>query len=122
MMPQPPEPSPSDLTGMQDRLKDVARLLRLSGSIDQDSRRALAELVDELCKALEGQGVPPTEVARLAESTAHLAESLHHQQELGILGGAREGLERAAFDAEAHAPFIVGLARKVIDALAGIGI
>jgi hypothetical protein len=122
MTPEPPIPSSSGATEVQDRLRDVARMLRQSGSMDQESRRALAELVDELNRALEGQSVPPAEVARLAESTAHLAESLHHQRERGILGKAREGLERAAFDAESRAPLLVGLARKVVDILAGFGI
>jgi hypothetical protein len=97
-------------------------MLRQSGSIDQQSRQALAELVEELSKSLQGQSVPPAEVARLAESTAHLAEALHHQKAKGILGTAREGLERAAFEAENHHPLLVGLARKVVDVLAGFGI
>ncbi len=122
MTPQPPDASPPGTPRIQDRLHDVSQMLRQSGSIDQDSRRALAQLVDELSKALQSQSVPPAEVARLAESTAHLAESLHHQRERGILGTARESLERAAFDAEYRAPLLVGLARKVIDVLAGFGI
>jgi hypothetical protein len=97
-------------------------MLRQSKSIDQQSRQALAELVDELSKSLHGQNVPPAEVSRLAESTAHLVESLHHQERRGFLGTAREGLERAAFEAENQHPILVGLARKVVDVLAGFGI
>ncbi len=122
MTPEPSNPLSPGASEIQDRLHDVSRMLRQSGSIDQESRRALAALVDELNKALEGQSVPPAEVARLAESTAHLAESLHHQRELGLIGSAREGLEKAAFDAESRAPLLVGLARKVVDILAGFGI
>jgi hypothetical protein len=97
-------------------------MLRQNKTIDQQSRHALAELVDELTKSLQGQNVPPAEVARLAESTAHLAESLHHHRERSMLGAARESLEQAAVGAEAHAPLLVGLARKVVDVLAGFGI
>jgi hypothetical protein len=107
---------------MQDRLRDVASMLRQGGAIDPESRRALAALVDELRKALDDQNVPPAEVARLAASTAHLTEALHQRKETGLLAKAREGLELAALEAEAHVPFLVGLARRVVDALAGIGI
>jgi hypothetical protein len=122
MTPEPPKPSPPSVSELQDRLRGVAQTLRQSSTIDEDSRQALAELVEELNKALQAQSVPPAEVSRLAESTAHLAESLHHPKARGLLGTAREGLERAAFEAESHAPLLVGLARRVVDALAGIGI
>jgi Domain of unknown function (DUF4404) len=122
MTPEPSQPPSPGVSETQDRLQDVARMLRQSSSIDPQSRQALAELVDELSKALQEQNVPPAEVARLAENTAHLAESLHHQRERSMLGAAREGLEQAAVEAEAHAPLLVGLARKVVDVLAGFGI
>jgi hypothetical protein len=107
---------------VQGRLHEVARLLRESGSLDAASQRALAELVDELSRSLQAGNVPPTEVAHLADSTAHLAEALHHQHDTGIVGKARERLEGAVVQAEAHAPLAVGLARRVLDALANIGI
>src|SRR5438477_4419567 len=103
MMPEPSKPSPPSVSELQDRLRGVAQTLRHSSTIDEDSRQALAELVEELNKALQAQSVPPAEVSRLAESTAHLAESLHHPKGKGLLGTAREGLERAAFEAESHA-------------------
>ena len=41
---------------------------------------------------LASANVPPAEVAHLAESTAHLAESLHAQHDRGLLAGARDHL------------------------------
>ena len=117
-----PQPSPPDAAAVRARLHEIAVLLRQTGSLDPESRRALAELVDELGESLTAADVPAAEVTHLATSTAHLAESLHQQHDRGLLGKARDRLEQAACDAEAHAPNLVGLARRLIDALAGIGI
>ena len=117
-----PESNTPSVPDIQSRLHAVARMLRHSPAVDAESQRVLAELVDELSTALQAANVPPAEVARLADSTAHLAESLHHQHDMGLLGRARERLEGAVIEAEAHAPLAVGLARRLLDALANIGI
>src|SRR4051812_44522200 len=116
-----PSPNPPSVPEVQNRLHEVARLLRESRQLDAESQRTLAELVDELSNALREGNVPPAEVAHLADSTAHLAESLHHRHDTGVLGKARERLEGAVLAAEAKAPTAVGLARRVLDALANIG-
>ena len=87
-----PESSTPSVPDIQSRLRTVARTLRQSRSVDAESQRVLAELVDELSAALQTASVPPAEVARLADSTAHLAESLHHHHDTGMLGRARERL------------------------------
>jgi hypothetical protein len=115
-------PGTPSVPEVQGRLHEVATILRASSSLDGESRRVLAELVEELSRLLNSAAVPPGEVAHLAESTAHLAESLHHQQDTGMLGKARERLEGAVVNAETHAPVAVGLARRVLDALSNIGI
>jgi hypothetical protein len=104
------------------RLHALAQKLRQSGRVDPESQRALAELVDELSASLGSADVPPAEVAQLAESTAQLAETLHRRHDAGVLAGARDRLQEAAVEAEAHAPLAVGLARRLLDALANIGI
>ena len=114
-------PAPS-LSEIQSRLHQVAGLLHGSSTIDEESRRVLAELVDELSSLLQQTTVPAGEVTRLADSTTHLADALHHQQDVGILEKARERLEGTVLDAETHAPIAVGLARRLLDALANIGI
>jgi hypothetical protein len=121
-MPETPAPGTPAVPEIQARLQDIARLLRQSGTIDPESRHALSELVDELSKVLKTADVPAAEVTHLAESTAHLAESLHHQREQGLLGKARDRLERAVSDAEVQAPNAVGVARRLLEALANLGI
>jgi hypothetical protein len=115
-------PNPPSVQEVAARLHDVAREVRRSRSLDSHSQRVLAELVEELSQALAEPNVPPAEVARLAESTAQLAESLHRQHDRGLLERARDGLEGAVIEAESHAPTAVGLARRLLDALGNIGI
>jgi len=121
-MPENPESNPSSWPEIQARLSDVARMLRQTGALDPASQRALAALVDELNQSLRTANVPAAEVSHLAESTAQLAESLHYQRDRSLLEAARDRLERALSNAEAHAPLAVGLARRLLDALANIGI
>jgi hypothetical protein len=121
-MSEQPYPQPPAVPEIQARLKDVAQLLRRSHSLDPAAQRALAELVEELSRTLSTQEVPAQEVTHLAESTAHLAESLHHQHDTGLLGKARQSLERAVSNAEVNAPVTVGVARRLLDALANLGI
>jgi hypothetical protein len=117
-----PESGTRSAAEFRTRLHDVARMLRESRSMDEKVQRALAELLDELTTALAATNVPPAEVTRLAESAAHLADSLHHQHDRGLLEKARDQFRGAIIDAEVHAPIAVGLARGLIDALANIGI
>jgi hypothetical protein len=121
MSENPPGGIPS-VPELKARLHAIAQRLRQPGPVDPEAQRALAELVDELSASLGSADVPPAEVAHLAESTAHLAESLHHRHNPGLVGNARDRLEQAALNAEARAPLAVGLARRLLDALANIGI
>jgi len=120
MSDQPESATPS-AAQVQARLHEVSRLLRESRTLDDAARRDLAGLVDELGKLLESAAVPPAEVAHLAESTAHLAESLH-RHDRGLLGRARDRLEEAVVSTEARHPFAAGLARRVLETLANLGI
>jgi hypothetical protein len=121
-MAETPDSPPPAQAEVETRLEDVAQRLRQPGPLNPESRRALAELVEELRKILEETAVPPAEVTQLAESTAHLAESLHQPPDHGLLAAARDRLEQAVGNAEAHAPLTVGLARRLLDALAQVGI
>jgi hypothetical protein len=104
------------------RLHEVARLLRESSSLDPDSRGVLAELIDELGQALRSSQPAPAEVAQLAGTTAQLAEALHRRHDSSWLAQVRDRFEEAAARAEVRAPVAVGLARRLLDALANIGI
>jgi hypothetical protein len=104
------------------RLEEIAGLLRESDTLDPASRKALANLVEELTRTLASDHVPPAEMAKLAETAAALGEALHHQRPATLVGKAREDLKRAVARAEDVAPLTVGLARQFLDALANIGI
>jgi hypothetical protein len=121
-MAEAPQPGPPDVPALRARLHEVAGLLRQGTAVDATSFEALAELVDELGEALKTAALPTAEVRHLADSTAQLAESLHRRHDRGLLGRARDRLSQAAVDAEAHAPTLVGVVRRLIDALANIGI
>jgi hypothetical protein len=115
---------PADPAGpsVEARLHDVARLLRGPSSLDPESRQTLAELVDELGKALRSAPVPPAEVARLAERTTHLVESLHHRHDRARVRTVRDRFEQAVVNAEVRHPLVAGMARRLLDTLANIGI
>ena len=112
----------SSVSEVQTRLHEVARMLGASSSLDPEARRVLAELVEELSTSLKESNAPPAEVSRLADSAARLAEALHHQNDQGILANAQDSLGAAMVQAETRAPVAAGLARRLLDVLANIGI
>jgi len=116
------EPRGPSTQAVRTRIHEVAQTLRGSRSLSPEVQVALAELLDELSAMLKEPNAPPAEVAHLAESAAHLAQTLHDHRDEGLVAKARERLGMAMFQAEAHAPTAVGLARQVIDALANVGI
>ena len=120
-MPENVGPGTPPAPEIQARLREVAESLRETSTIDSESRAALAGLLDELGAAL-GPAPPSPEVAHLAQTAAHVAESLHHPHDHGRMAGARGRLEQAILAAEARAPFVSGLARRLIDVLAAIGV
>jgi hypothetical protein len=113
---------PQGLPDVQASLHAIARILREAHHLGPDARQALAEFVDELGRDLERGAVPPTETAHLAAGTAHLLQALHPRPNPGVLVGARERLEQAILNAETKAPFAAGLAQRLLDALANVGI
>jgi hypothetical protein len=121
-MPEPAESTIPTLRELQARLQEVTQLLRQPTTIDEQARQALAELTAELARLLDAGAVPAEEVKRLAENTTHLAEALHHPHPSSGIAGIRERFEQALASAEAHAPLAVGLARRLVNALANLGI
>src|SRR5262245_33558203 len=121
-MPDNPIPATPAVPEIQSRLREVAQLLRQSRKLDPASRRVLAELVDELGTMLQSGQCPAAEVAHLAGTTAQLAEALHHQHDKGWLESVRDQFEAAVVKAEAQAPVAVGVARRLLDTLANMGI
>ena len=66
--------------------------------------------------------VSAAEAAHLSESTARLIEGLHGRHDEGVLAAARDRLEGAVVGAEARAPVVAGVARRLLEALANLGI
>src|SRR4051812_13092354 len=98
-MPEHPENPAPAVPELQSRLRDIAGLLRQARSLDPVAQRALAELVEELTKTLENEHLPAAELAHLADMTDHFKEAINHHEDLGVIGKAREGLERAVASA-----------------------
>jgi hypothetical protein len=71
-------------------------MLRQGGSLDAGSQRALAELVDEMTSILETEKLPDAELAHLTQTTAHMEKAIGHQQDQGVVGTVRNGLERSS--------------------------
>jgi hypothetical protein len=119
-----PNANPDALAG---RLRDCAERLRHARHIEVDAQTALADLLADLAEALDPAtaGSDAVAVAHLGESTAHLAEALHHHgpsHEPGVLAAARRRVEEAAAKAEAEAPIATGVVRQFIDVLGGMGV
>jgi hypothetical protein len=103
-------------------LHQLAEELREADHLGPEAQRALADLLDELGRAVTAGGADPTATAHLAASASHLAAALHQRQEPGVLAGAVERFETAVARAEAKAPLAAGIAHRLIETLANLGI
>jgi hypothetical protein len=89
--------------------------------IGPQARRELADVLDELATELAKIPESP-QAGHLAESAAHLVDELRGERAEGPLAAAKHRLEEAAARAEAKAPVATGLAFRLVDLLAEIGI
>lgn len=117
-----PELNVASASVVRSRLLEAAGMVRDSDTLDPTIRQSLFELLDELSRALESPEAPPAELARLAEGAAHLAESLHQGHSHSLLRTARDRLSSLLVQAETRAPTAVGMARRLMDGLADLGI
>jgi len=117
--PQPGQPVPPEV---QASLLAIGRLLRAAHHLGPESQQTLAELIDELGHALGSSQASPEELAHLTDSTTKLIEAVGQQDEEGVLAAARDRLEEAVVGAEARAPTVAGVARRLLDALSNLGI
>jgi hypothetical protein len=118
---QPPLGSPAP-SGVQASLQTIAKVLRDPQPLSLETREVLADLVDELGAGLATAPAPPAEVIHLANSAARLVQAVHRQAAPGLLEDARRRLDAAILNAESNHPLTAGLARRLLDALANIGI
>lgn len=120
-MPEQPSPSPDAAAQIRANLQESAKLLREAHHIDPEAQRTLADLVEELGEALDPTVASSSHAVHLAESSTHLVQALHQRHE-GLIASARDRLAAASARAEADAPMATGVARRLLDALAALGI
>jgi Domain of unknown function (DUF4404) len=120
MPPQLPADLPAD-ANLEAKLQSIAQLLRQAGHLDPEAQKALAEIVEELGKALHSATVSSEEAKALADSTAHLVRTLHQKQNQGLLP-ARDRMKQAITRIESQAPFAAQIAGRLLDTLASFGI
>ena len=114
-----PTPSPEDRAAS---LHAVARALRQTPRLGREARQALADFLDALDDPETTAAASPADVKRLTDRAAHLLNALHHQHDAGVLAAARDRLEEAVLRAESQAPVTAGVFRRLLDALANIGV
>jgi hypothetical protein len=119
---EPVNPEPSAVAEVRTHLHTIAELLHAKPRLGPREQGILAELVDELSQALEKQASSPEELARLARTTAELVTAIQHERDAGLLGKARDRLDAAIVAVESEAPVLAGIARRLIAALANLGI
>lgn len=119
-MSEPTSPSPETTERVRADLLKLVPRLREAHHIGPEAQEALADLVEELVRLLD-PAAPSSQAEHLAETSAHLLQAVR-QQHVGLLASAKDRLEEAAARAEAEAPVATGLARRLVDALAGLGI
>lgn len=103
-------------------LHELAERLRRTQHFDAAAQGALADLMEEMSRALAATNVPSEEAVHLGKSAAELARTLHDEQSRGLLSAAKARLEEAAIRAETQAPLATGIARQLLDTLASFGI
>ena len=120
-MTEPTPPIGETAPAVRAQLEEIVPLLRSSRHIEPEVQEALADLVDELIRVMDPRPAA-VEAAHLAASSAHLVDALHRKHHAGLIAAAKERLEEAATRAETEAPVATGLARRLIDTLANLGI
>lgn len=120
-MPQPAPSGPSTSSGVRASLHVLAEILRDPHPLSPEVREVLAAFVDELGEALAAPA-PSAEVAHLADGAVELVRAVHRKEAPGMLASARDRLDAAILATETKNPLTAGLVRRLLDALADIGI
>ena len=103
-------------------LHAVARALRETPHLGREAKQALADFLDALEDPRTTAAASPADVNRLTERATILLNALRHQHDTGVLADARDRLEEAVLRAESAAPVMAGALRRLLDALANIGL
>ena len=121
MSQQPLSDLPAD-PNLEIKLRSIAQLLRQADHLDPEAQKALAEIVEELGKALHSTPVSSEKAKSLADSTAHLIQALDQRHNQGLLTAARDRMKQAITRIEYEAPFAAQIAGRLLDTLASFGI
>jgi hypothetical protein len=104
------------------RLDHVARIVQASHHMSADAKHLVAELVAELATLHQSNQSKDDGTSRLVDHMAQLLQVMTKDPEPGMISEARLKLEQALFNAETHAPTLVGVVRRVLEALVASGI
>jgi GTP1/Obg family GTP-binding protein len=107
---------------VQAHLHTIAQLLRSADHVGPEAQQLLADLVDELGKALASAEVPNEEIAHLTESATLLAKAVQEENAPGVLQKAESRLESAVVAIESKAPALASLTRRLAEMLSNLGI
>jgi hypothetical protein len=121
-MSDPTTPGPTSPEQVGEHLHTIAKLLRQTPHLGPQAQQLLAELVDELSRALESGPVPAAELTRIADHVAQLVQATHGGEDAGPIGKIRQRLEAAVTAVEVRAPMVAGVTRRLIEALSELGI
>jgi hypothetical protein len=116
---EPQVPSSEDRAAS---LHAVARALRETPHLGREARQALADFLDALNDPETTAAASPADMNHLTSRAAQLLTALRHRHDAGVLRAARDGLEEAVVRVESEAPVTAGAFRRLLDALANIGL
>jgi hypothetical protein len=121
-MPEQPQPNPPARPEVEAGIHTLSQLLREAHHLGPEAQEQLAQLMDELGSALGSGTISSAELAHLRSSTARLVEALHQRHDERTVESARDRMEEAVIAAETKAPVVAGVARRLLDTLASLGI
>lgn len=116
------ESIPPTLTDVRTQLLALTQMLRRAEHLEPEAQQQVADLIDELTRALAETPMPSDEVTHLAASAANLARAIHERHSPGLLAAARQRVSRAIMAAESEAPLVAGLVRQLTQLLSNLGI
>lgn len=118
----PSESSSRSPEEIRAELVSVARRIEALETLTPEIRSRMVTLLDELASLLD-QGRTEAEIGHVSRLSLRLRALVDEAQDQESLAGrSRELLEQAAAHAEADAPVLTNVVRRLIDVLADIGI
>ena len=109
-------------TDVRAKLQAISGALRDVDHLGPEARQRLADLGEELSRAIATEQGSPTNAAHLSDSVARLALAIQENREPGLLESARNRLEQAVVSTEIESPMMSGIASRLIQTLADLGI